>query len=142
MALTTEQLLKELHELKHDADLEKWLASTSSSVVTLRAYLDFLLKKSGFKRAQVCRDAHVDATFGYQIFQGTRGASRNTLLRLALALHITLYETNVMLRLGGCNALYCKEKFDAIVIFGLDHQRSVPDVNDMLYDHNLPLLEA
>lgn len=102
----------------------------------------FLLKKSGFKRAQVCRDAHVDATFGYQIFQGTRGASRNTLLRLALALHITLYETNVMLRLGGCNALYCKEKFDAIVIFGLDHQRSVPDVNDMLYDHNLPLLEA
>ena len=142
MALTTDQLLKELHELKHDADLEKWLASTSSSVVTLHAYLDFLLKKSGFKRAQVCRDAHVDATFGYQIFQGTRGASRNTLLRLALALHITLYETNVMLRLGGCNALYCKEKFDAIVIFGLDHQRSVPDVNDMLYDHNLPLLEA
>lgn len=45
MALTTEQLLKELHELKHDADLEKWLASTSSSVVTLHAYLDFLLKK-------------------------------------------------------------------------------------------------
>ena len=65
---------------------------------SLAEYLNALLAEKGLKRAAVVREAGINETFGYQIFTGARGASRDKLLALCFALGLTLTEANRLLK--------------------------------------------
>lgn len=99
----------------------------------LSGYLQQLLAEKGLKRADVVRAAGLNETFGYQIFTGARGASRDKLLALAFALGLTLTEANRLLKAGGANELYCKSRRDAIIIFALTHGYSLQRADEELY---------
>ena len=75
----------------------------------------------------------INETFGYQIFMGQRGASRDKILQLAFAMNLTLRECNRLLKLSGANELYCKNKRDAIIIFCLDKGYTLQKTDDELY---------
>ena len=79
----------------------------------------------GLERARVVREAGLNETFGYQIFMGQRGASRNKVLQLAFAMRLSLREANRLLQAAGSNGLYCKNRRDAIVIFCLERGHSL-----------------
>ncbi len=100
---------------------------------TLSEYLQYLLVEHGLKRVDVIREANLNSTFGYQIFTGQRQASRNKVLQLAFAMHLSLLETNRLLQAAKVNELYCKNRRDAIMIFCLDHGCSLQETNEELY---------
>ena len=79
------------------------------------------------------RRAGLNDTFGYQIFMGPRGASRNKVLQLAFALGLTLKEADRLLQAAGASGLYCKDRRDAIIIFCLDHGYSLQKTDEELY---------
>lgn len=107
---------------------------------TLSGYLNELLERKGLRRPEVVREAGLNETHGYQIFQGTRGVTRDKALCLALALKCTLVETNRLLQAAGVNELYCKDRRDAIVIFCIDHGMSLQQVDEELYRFGEPTL--
>ena len=72
-------------------------------------------------------------TFCSQIFMGQRGAARNKVLQLALALGLTLKEADRLLQAAGASGLYCKDRRDAIIIFCLDHGYSLQKTDEELY---------
>ena len=80
-----------------------------------------------------CGAAGLNDTFGYQIFMGQRGASRNKVLQLAFALGLTLKEADRLLQAAGASGLYCKDRRDAIIIFCLDHGYSLQKTDEELY---------
>ena len=92
-----------------------------------------LLDEKGLERAEVVRRAGLNDTFGYQIFMGQRGASRNKVLQLAFALGLTLKEADRLLQAAGASGLYCKDRRDAIIIFCLDHGYSLQKTDEELY---------
>lgn len=100
---------------------------------SLSDYLQQLLDEKGLERAEAVRKAGLNDTFGYQIFMGQRGASRNKVLQLAFALSLTLKEANRLLQAAGANELYCKNKRDAIIIFCLDRGYALQKVDEELY---------
>lgn len=100
---------------------------------TLAAYLQQLLEERGLDRAAVVREAGLNATFGYQIFTGQRGASRDKVLQLAFALHASLREANRLLRAAGASALSPKSRRDVIVIYCLSHGRTLQEADEELY---------
>ena len=100
---------------------------------TLAEYLNQLLAEKGLKRAQVVREAGLNETFGYQIFKGQRGAGRDKVLCLALAMGCDLVETRRLLKAAGVNELYCKDRRDAIIIFCIDRGFTLQQVDDELY---------
>ncbi len=126
----TEELLKELlaapspvvfadaHEITHRS---------------LSDYLGELLECKGLKRSQVVRDAGLNETFGYQIFKGQRNPSRDKVLCLALAMGCSLVETGRLLKAAGANELYCKDRRDAIIIFGIDRGLGLQEIDGELY---------
>lgn len=126
----TEELLAELLD---SPSLEEFLKGNEESTLTLPDYLQALLREKGLKRPDVIRDANLNATFGYQIFTGTRGAGRDTVLQLAFAMGLTLRETNRLLQAAGLNGLYCKSRRDGIIIFCIEHGASLQEVNEELY---------
>lgn len=99
----------------------------------LPAYLATLLEAKGLRKAQVIRAAHLNETFGYQIFSGDRGASRDKILALGLALGCDLHEMRILLNHANCSDLYSKNRRDAIVIFSIAHGYDLSRTDEELY---------
>ncbi len=126
----TEELLQELLSA---ADVRTFAEKHRLRKRSLPEYLQQLLDEKGFERAAVVREAGINDTFGYQIFMGQRGASRDKVLQLAFAMALSLKEANRLLQAAGANELYCKDRRDAIIIFCLDHGYRLQKANEELY---------
>ncbi len=126
----TEELLA---ELLASPSIEGFLDDNATNEVTLSEYLQELLDKKGLKRAEVIRKANLNATFGYQVFTGARGAGRDTILQLVFAMELTLREANRLLQAAGANGLYCKNRRDGIIIFCIEHSYSLQETDEELY---------
>ncbi len=126
----TEELLQDLLD---SPDPKTFVDKNKISDRSLSDYLQQLLDEHGLERAEVVRSAGINDTFGYQIFMGQRGASRNKILQLAFAMKLTLKETNRLLQAAGANELYCKNRRDAIIIFCLEHDSSLHEADEQLY---------
>lgn len=126
----TEELLQELLSA---ADVRAFADGHCAAQRSLSDYLQQLLDEKGLERSVVVRAAGLNDTFGYQIFMGQRGASRNKVLQLAFAMGCTLREANRLLQAAGANSLYCKNRRDAIIIFCLDHGYGLQKTDEELY---------
>lgn len=126
----TEELLEELLTAP---DPRRFIDRNQVGRRSLSEYLQQLLEEKGMKRADVVRAAGLNETFGYQIFTGARKASRDKVLQLAFALHLSLRETDRLLQAAGVNELYCKNRRDAIIIFAIDKGYSLQKTDEELY---------
>lgn len=126
----TEELLLELLDARSP---EEFIDKNSVEQASLHEYLQELLEAKGLRRSDVIREANINETFGYQVFSGARGAGRDTILQLALAMGLTLRETNRLLQAAGANGLYCKNRRDAIIIFSIEHDNTLQQANEELY---------
>lgn len=126
----TDELLSELLE---SPDPVKFARKHRITQRNLPDYLQQLLAEKGLERADVVREAGLDATYGYQIFMGQRKPARDKVLQIVFALKCTLQEANRVLQAAGHNELYCKNRRDAIIIFCLEHGRTLRETDDELF---------
>ncbi len=126
----TEELLS---ELLSSPSPESFIDQNGLVERSLSEYLQRLLAEKGLKQSTVVRDAGLNNTFGYQIFKGTRKASRNKLLQIAFAMGLDLRETDRLLQAAGVNELYCKNRRDAIIIFSVKNGYSLQKTEEELY---------
>ncbi len=126
----TEELLS---DLLSSPDPERFIDQNGFVERSLSEYLQQLIVEKGLKQSTVVRDAGLNNTFGYQIFKGTRKASRNKLLQIAFAMGLSLRETDRLLRAAGVNELYCKNRRDAIIIFSVRNGYSLQKTEEELY---------
>ena len=128
--LLTEDLLDELLKAANPIDFADAYGIAER---TLPEYLSQLLEEKGLNRPDVIRDAQIGETYGYYIFTGQRHPKRDFVIRIALAMRCSLLETNRLLKAEGLSALYCKNRRDVIVIFGIDHGYSLHEIDGQLY---------
>ena len=126
----TEELLE---RLLASASPEAYLASAPTEARDLAAYLHDLINARGIGRADVIRASGVNATFCYQVFQGTRRPGRDTALMLAFGIGCSLRETQRLLRLAGDAELWVRNRRDAIIIHCLSAGLSREECDDALY---------
>ena len=122
-----------LDELLSAPDPQTFANARNIGVRSMSNYLQQLLDEKSLVRAEVIRRAGLNETFGYQIFMGQRGASRNKVLQLAFAMKLTLKEADRLLQAAGVNELYCKNRRDAIIIFCLDRGYDLQKTDEELY---------
>lgn len=131
--LPTDQMVNNIKDCTTTDEIVEILDGHDCSQITLSDYLNYLLEVKNLKRPQVVKDAHLDATFGYQIFKGDRGCSRDKLFSLAFAMNCNLTETNRMLKLAGYRELYLKNKRDTVISFCIKSGKSLPETDYELY---------
>ena len=93
-----------------------------------------LLDEKGLTKDQVITDSNIQKNYGYQIFDGSKTPSRDKVIALALAMQLTLDEANRLLHLSNNGILYPKIKRDSIIIFGLENNQKIIDLNITLDD--------
>lgn len=112
---------------------EAYLSEVRVEERQLSDYLQELLQLHNMARSEVIRASGMNATYCYQVFQGTRHPSRDNVLMIAFGMGCTLDETQRMLRFAGHNELWCKVRRDAILIFCLEHHLSRAACDDELW---------
>ncbi len=89
---------------------------------------------------EVIKDAHIDRTYGYQIFNGRRKPSREKIIQMAFAMKLTVKECNHLLQCAEKQPLYAKVKRDSIIIYAFVHQLNINQLDQLLISHNfIPL---
>lgn len=132
MKKATEELLNELKEAK---DISNFTTENAEEFekVSLVAILSQMLEKYEKTRIEVIKAARFDYTYGYQVFDGKKRARREKLLQLAFGFPLSLEDTNRLLRAGGVNGLYIRNKRDVICMYCLHKGMTVEECNAYLY---------
>ncbi len=133
MNKNTQELLK---LLKNSQKIENYLSGQSNELmeISLPQYLEKLLKEKNLKKSQCILDANLQRNYGYQIFSGERTPSRDKLISLCIAMHLTTEETHSLLCATGYADLYPKHRRDSILIFALEKKLNVLETNELLYE--------
>lgn len=130
------------HEIKAATDIEDYLAKNKANMLTqtLCEHLNILLSQKCLSRADVVRNSQLDRAYVYQIFSGERTPSRDKLIAMAFGLRLSDDETQTMLKLSGNRELYARDERDALILFALQRKKSILEVNELLFNHDLAVL--
>lgn len=129
---TTEELLNELQKAE---DFFEFVRENETELesISLTEQLEQLLEKYQKPKKEVIRDAGLDTTYGYQIFDGRKKPRRDKLLQLAFGFPLTVEETNKLFRAGGISSLYVRCKRDTICMYCLQQRMTIDECNALLY---------
>ena len=130
-ALSTDELFTLIQETR---SLESYLDSTDASLppVSTPAYLSQLLKEHKLTKRTVIQEAGLERSTGYMIFLGKRNPKRNTLLSIALAMQLTLQETQRLLKIAQRGELDPKSRRDAAIVYCIHHHLKPIDAGILL----------
>lgn len=130
---------KLLDTLKKKPTIEEYLSENSDELLdcTPEQALGELLIKKKLTKAEVIRNANIDRTYGYQIFDGRKSPSRDKMIMICFGMKLNLEETQRLLRIAGLRELYPRDSRDAIISFSILHHMSLIDANEILYDKGL-----
>lgn len=99
---------------------------------TFAIFLQEILKNAEISAAQWIVGADISKSYGYQVLRGERIPGRDILLRTALFLQLSLKETQHLLAVGDCGALYPKVRRDAAIIFALNQKMTLLETEELL----------
>ena len=133
-----------LHDLKSTKNMADYFEKNQSALDTrsLPERLHTLLKQKNLSKKEVIRASGLEVTYAYHIFSGKKRPLRPKLLALALAMQLDLEETQHLLNSAELPQLYARIPWDSLLIYAVEHHKTVIEANLLLSDfHESPLLE-
>lgn len=142
MNKTTDELM---NLLMSKEDLPQYVEENSNEFLqsSLCQYLNQLQTEHGLKKGDIIADALVERSYGYQIFSGRKEMpSGDVLISFALAMKLSLDETQSLLRIAHMAMLYPRVKRDSIILHSIAKHESVIQCNTALESFVEPILGA
>ena len=99
---------------------------------TFAENLTKIMAQKNLYPTQLGKIALLSRSFLYQLCNGERIPSRDIVLRLALALQLSVDDTQRLLRSAQRGALYPRLRRDAIIIFALSRGQTLFDTDEQL----------
>lgn len=137
---TTDELT---HEIIKSQNILDYLSENNAEMQlnSLPEYLSSWLQKKQLTRADVVRRSNLNRAYVYQIFLGKKYPSRDKVISLAFGLGLDAQETQTLLKQAGYRELYPRDPRDTLLLFAISRGKNVIEANDLLYDHNIEVLE-
>ena len=132
----TEDLLKQIREL----NIDEFKKEDNFDEIGIGDYLSNLLTSHELQPKDIIINLNMDRSYTYQILGGRRNPTRNFLLRIAIFLKLPLEETQRMLSIAQRAQLYPRNRFDAAIIFALEHEMTLEETNALLEEIGEELL--
>lgn len=135
-AITTGDLLKQLKA--KNISYAEYLENNADTFVQkdIVTYWENLLSEYKMKKIDIINKSDVGYTFFYDIINGKKIPSRDTICKIHLGLHTSLEKCQSTLRFYDWSELHPKTKRDSILIFAIEHSLSVNEVCNMLIENN------
>lgn len=122
------------NELLHTSDIRVYQENNNEEFVTpsLPDYLNQLLISKNMIIADIARASGLDRNYIYQIFSGLKHPPRDKVLALAFGFHLTLEETQDLLKKTGYGALYARVERDSCIIYCFQRHYTLDETNTFL----------
>ena len=133
----TTELLLELEQAKSTIEFQEFLKQNKA---TLRreTFGDYVLKlcaKYEIKASLLQPQIAMSKAQFYNLLNGTRHPSKESVLKMAFGLQATCEEADELLRIAGFQILDPKKKEDAILIFGLEQKKEPGKIDELLREY-------
>lgn len=125
---------EELLELLENLDIEEFKKEESFQNVDMSTYLNDLLSQHNLQAKDVILKLNMERSYAYQILNGRRNPTRNFLIRIAFLCQLSVDETQKLLSAGNRPILYPRNRFDAAVLYCIQHALSAEELNELLKD--------
>ncbi len=129
--LTTTKLFSLIKQSRNMNDMQKNIEDGLMNP-DASSYLKRLLDKSGLTPPEVAKEVFLDRSYTYQLFNGIRHPNRNILLRFSFAFHLSLDETQRLLKLHQKGELYPRILRDAVIIYSIEKKHELIDANELI----------
>ena len=98
-------------------------------------YLNYLISEKNLSKSEVIKKSELDYVYAYHIFSGRKKKpSRNKIICLALAMQLSVAETQRLLYYAEVEKLYVRNEWDSIIIFALEKKFTVRQTNELLHE--------
>lgn len=105
---------------------------------TISEYLVYFLKKKKIRRSYIIKETNYNSSYIYEIFNGKKHPSRDTLIAIAIAMRLDEEEMQRALKIAGYSELYTRKKRDAAILYAVRHGYDIDKTDRLLYEHGLP----
>lgn len=132
MRKSTEEMQNDISKMKTIEELEAYIEREGIGSLNFGERLLELCSIYRVKPGDLQKNVAISKALFYAIISGERNPGKATVIKIALALGITLDETNELLKLSRHKELYPKIKEDAILIFGINNRKDLYEIDGML----------
>lgn len=124
----------ELLSLLQNMNIEEFKKDESFQDVEISKYLSELLNEHKLQAKDVIVKLNMERSYTYQILNGRRNPTRNFLIRIAFLCGLNVDETQRLLTAGKRPILYPRNRFDAAVLYCIEHNLNENELNELLSD--------
>ncbi|MBR5507275.1 MAG: helix-turn-helix transcriptional regulator [Clostridia bacterium] len=132
MANTTTEFENRIEAAKSKEELRKILDELPQ--ITYGQRLCELCEEYNLKLSQVQKLSGITKSSFYWFVDGTRKPKKAHIIRIGVAMRLSVEHLNELLKLAKHKELYAKDKDDAIIIFGLKNNLSDIEISDLLIE--------
>lgn len=123
---------RRLYSAMAQGDFEEAKSMIHGEEPSFVQFMDQYIAQHGLVRQTILFRADIPVAVGYKYLNGTkRTKNRNTILRLCIAMEMTLDEVQKALSLYGMKALNDSGR-DSVIIVGIVHRNKVNDIDEWL----------
>ncbi|MBE7050025.1 MAG: helix-turn-helix domain-containing protein [Ruminococcaceae bacterium] len=130
MAITTEEFKNRINSAKSTEELKEVLKSLPQTTFGQR--LCELCDEHGMKLSEVQILSGITKSSFYWFIDGTRTPKKSHIIRIGVAMGLSVEQLNELLKLAKHKELYAKNKDDAIIMFGLKNNLSDIEISELL----------
>ena len=134
MNLSTKEFENKIDRVQSIDELRELLSQLPQT--TFYDRLNELLDKYGMSPSQIQKATGITKSLVYDITsaRGKRKPQRYQILKIALAMGLSVEETNELLKLANYKELYVKNKVDAVIIFSINQKLPDEEIESLLID--------
>ena len=129
---STSELMKELEQ--KEISLEEYFKNNPYTIehYDLKMHWHNLIEKSGLSSFDIINRSEFAYAYYYEVIGGKKIPSRDKIIRLILAMHLPLDDCQKTLRICGLSELYPRFRRDSIIIYAINHELTVYELNELL----------
>lgn len=135
MPKTTTELLRELK--RRSCSLPEYLSNHQENFVDedINAFWENLIKQKQYSKSNIINKSDFNYRYFYDVINGRKMPSKDKVIRLALAMRMTVEECQQALKVSGRSALYPKVRRDSVLIYAIEKKMTIMQCNDLLEKH-------
>lgn len=134
-AKSTTELLRELK--RQSCSLPDYLADHKEAFIVedIKAFWEQIIEKKNYSKSNIINKSDFSYCYFYDVINGRKMPTKDKVVRLALALKMTVEECQQALKISGRSALYPKIRRDSVLIYAIEKHLTIAQCNDLLSKH-------
>ena len=128
----TDELLEEL-KFK-STDIQEYIENNPDSFIeiNLKEFWNGIINSSEMTKSDIINKSDFSYVYFYDVISGKKIPTSDKIIRLVLAMHLSLQQCQTALRYCGKSQLYPRIKRDSLLIFAITHGYTVFQTQELL----------